>query len=374
MLKSSAYLSENPFKFGTVVSDTYFTNWQKENTSIKTLLSSPNHLTLIAPRRYGKTSLIFKVLEESQRKSIYIDFQLINSINDFASQYLKRIYKLYPIERIKGFLRHFRVLPEISLNPLNDEINISFKSSSSKEQDLLEDVLNLLDKVADKSDRPVVVLDEFQDIYRIDKSFDRKLRSIMQKHTGINYIFLGSMESMMREIFENKKAPFYHFSQLMYLQKISREDFTHYITRRIVFEGVDSESIANRILDISQCHPHYTQQLAYQVWHVLKSYPKTDDAVACALEEILKIHDLDFERLWETFNTTDKKILLALSLDYQQPYSSDFLALTEIASTSTILSAMKRLSMRSYVTHLGPLYEIEDPFFKRWIIKRRNDS
>ncbi len=373
MSKSGVYISENPFKFGTVVSDAYFTNRQKENASIKALLSSPNHLTLIAPRRYGKTSLIHKVLEESQRKTIYIDFQLINSINDFAAQYLKKIYKLYPIERIKGVLRSFRVIPEITMNPLNDEINISFKSVLATEQELLEDVLNLLEKVAHKRERPVVVFDEFQDIFRIDKTLDRKLRSIMQNHTAINYIFLGSMESMMREIFENKKAPFYHFSQLMYLHKISRVNFTDYIASRLVFENVDSRAMAGAILDISQCHPHYTQQLAYQVWNVLKRHPEPHDAVAYALDEILQIHDLDFERLWETFNMTDKKVLVALALDNKQPYSSGFAELSEISSTSTLLSAIKRLLMRSYITRIDTLYEIDDPFFKRWIIKRRNN-
>lgn len=39
---------------------------------------------------------------------------------------------------------------------------------------------------------------------------DKQLRSIMQEQTGINYIFLGSQESMMTDIFERVKSPFYH--------------------------------------------------------------------------------------------------------------------------------------------------------------------
>ena len=63
----------------------------------------------------------------------------------------------------------------------------------------------------DPVNRTIVVFDEFQDIMRLGIGIDRKLRSIMQLHQNINYILLGSQESMMREIFEKKKSPFYHF-------------------------------------------------------------------------------------------------------------------------------------------------------------------
>jgi AAA+ ATPase superfamily predicted ATPase len=362
----------NPFKFGTVVSDAYFTNRKKEIASIEALLSSPNHLTLIAPRRYGKTSLIKNVVSASNRKTLYIDFLLINGIEDFASQYLKKIYSIYPIERIKGLIRKFKIVPNISVNPINNAVSVSFNVEKSNVQTLLEDVLNLLDKVSSTKERPVVVFDEFQDIYRIDKSLDRVLRSIMQNHHNISYIFLGSMESMMRKIFENKKSPFYHFSQLMYLDKIGRNDFYDYLEKRFGGCGLPASQLVNNILDITFCHPYYTQQLAYHVWNILKIYPDIKNVVNEAVEEIVKNHDLDFERIWDTFNITDKKVLTGLAFYKLQLFSAEFSNIIKIKSTSTLLSAVKRLSGKGYVIKIDQYYEIDDPFFRQWIIKRRN--
>ena len=322
------------------------------------------------PRRYGKTSLIKKVVTTTNRKTLYIDFLLINGIEDFASQYLKKIYNVYPIERIKGLIRKFRILPNISVNPINNAIDVSFSLENNNVQMILEDVLNLLEKVSAK-DRPVVIFDEFQDIYRIDKSLARILRSIMQNHCNINYVFLGSMESMMRKIFEDKKSPFYHFSELMYLDKIGRDDFSDYLEKRFTGYGNPSQ-LADSILDITLCHPYYTQQLAYHVWNILKINPDTKNIVNEAVKEIVKNHDLDFERIWDTFNTTDKKILIGLSSHKLKTFSAEFSNITGIKSTSTLLSAVKRLSGKGYVVKINQYYEIDDPFFRQWIIKRRN--
>jgi hypothetical protein len=362
----------NPFKFGTVVSDTYFTNRKKEIASIKALLSSPNHLTLIAPRRYGKTSLIKKVVSATSRKTLYIDFLLINGIEDFASQYLKKIYSIYPMERIKGLIRKFKIIPNISVNPINNTVGVSFNIEDSDVQVLLEDVLNLLNEISSAKDRPVVIFDEFQDIYRIDKSLARVLRSIMQNHQNINYVFLGSMESMMREIFEDKKSPFYHFSQLMYLDKIGQSDFSDYIEKRFGDCGLSADQVANNILDITSCHPYYTQQLAYHVWNMFKINPETENIVNEAVKEIVKNHDLDFERIWDTFNITDKKVLTGLAMYKLQLFSAKFSNIIGIKSTSTLLSAVKRLSAKGYVVKIDQHYEIDDPFFRQWIVKRRN--
>ncbi len=76
----------NPFKFGTVVSDVFFTDRTDEFQKLGQIVNSENHLILIAPRRYGKTSLIHKVVTASQRPVVWLDLQLLTGVSDFASQ------------------------------------------------------------------------------------------------------------------------------------------------------------------------------------------------------------------------------------------------------------------------------------------------
>ena len=183
---------------------------------------------------------------------------------------------------------------------------------------------------------------------------------IVQEQKHINYVLLGSQESMMTDIFENKKSPFYHFGRLMHLDKIPYADFYEYIEERLqpVAER-ECKPIVESILSITRCHPYYTQQLSSQVWELMY-YEKTEEhVVEMAVERITSIHDLDFERLWQNFNQTDKRIMLALSCG-QAPMQNRQIA------PSTLYSSIKKLMKAGFVIRTEN-YEVEDPFFKKWI-------
>lgn len=347
----------NPFKFGTVVENSFFTDRQNELQYIKSVLNSENHLILISPRRFGKTSLVVKALRESNRKHIMLNLQSVVSTEDFAARLLKEIFKIYKFEKVKHFIKNFRIVPTISLNPMTDGVDVSIMPMVDNRV-LIEDVFALLQAIASEEDRLIVVLDEFQEIKSIDKNLDRLLRSIMQLHKNINYLFLGSQESMMREIFEKKKSPFFHFGQLLHLDKIPYDDFKLYLLERLSFVD-NADEICNEILAFTKCHPYYTQQLASQVWEIGRK-GEMDNIVNEAIARLLEFHDLNFERIWLNFNNTDKRILMWLA-NNNKPY-----ALMGIAQ-STISSSLKRMLKEGYVIKTAE-YEVEDPFFRNWIL------
>ena len=115
--------------------------------------------------------------------------------------------------------KYIRDIPKYA-SPMTDEVSVSFQPSTDNGSTAIEDVLNTIQKVSTPQNKLIVVLDEFQSILEIDKNMDKQLRSIMQEQTDINYIFLGSQESMMTDFFERVKSPFYHFGMLMRLNKI----------------------------------------------------------------------------------------------------------------------------------------------------------
>jgi len=96
---------KNPFKFGSIVDNLYFTNRVEELEQIKSILDSEVHLTMMSPRRYGKTSLIMKAIKEINRPVILLDMQVVTSEIDFAEQLLKKIHKLFAYEKIKTLLK-----------------------------------------------------------------------------------------------------------------------------------------------------------------------------------------------------------------------------------------------------------------------------
>ena len=361
----------NPFKFGSIVEEPYFTDRIAEQADIRLVLQSETHLIIISPRRYGKTSLVKKVVATLGRPLIFLDLQFIIDVSDLASQILKRVYRVYPFERLKGLLKNFKISPTIHLNPQSNEVEVSFLQTSNQ-LPLLEDVFNLLDSLGTEKKKPIVVLDEFQDINRLQPNLDRQLRAIVQHHQHINYVFMGSVESMMRDIFEKKKSPFYHFGQLMPLDKIPFGDFSDFISKGFRNKNADQNEIAARILDITQCHLYYTQQLAYTVWNSWDDHMSVAYLIQKAVDALVQTHDMDYQRLWQGQNQTDKKILLGIASGLENLLAQEAMKKIGLSASSTLFSRLKRLVAQGYILKENSIYVIDDPFFKNWILKKRN--
>jgi len=351
----------NPFQFGVIVDNEFFTDRIDELKEVRMSMDSANHLILISPRRFGKSSLVAKAVRESGRPCLSLNMQNMLSVEDFASKLLRELFRLYPLERVRHLMGHFRIIPTVSTNPITNGIDVSFQPVMNSVV-LLEDAMDLVEKVSTENRRLVIVLDEFQEILNIRKGLDKQLRSIMQKQQHLNYILLGSQESMMTDIFERKKSPFYHFGKLMRLNKIPYADFKEFIKTRLPLEDQDEQNrIVEEILSFTNLHPYYTQQLSAQVWEMMSYDHLVDGVVGEAISKIVRVHDLDFERLWLNFNRTDRSVMLSLSKD-KNPLQN-----RKVAS-STSFSAIKRLMKSGYVIRVTD-YEIEDPFFKEWIIR-----
>ena len=357
-------MMKNPFKFGTIVEEEFFTDRHQELQRIVHMMNSENHLVLISPRRFGKSSLVVKAIKQLDRPYVMLNLQQVINTEDFAVKILKQVFKLFRWEKLKHLMSHFRVVPTVSVNPITEGVEVAFQPMADTRV-LLEDAMGLLERVSTPEKRLIVVLDEFQEIKSIDKTLDKQLRAIMQLQHNLNFIFLGSQESMMEDIFERKKSPFYHFGLLMRLDRIPYDDFYAYVAERLGMTSSPDgyENVTRQILEFTQCHPYYTQQLASQVWELMNYEQMEEESIVhTAVVDIVRSHDLDFERLWIGFNRMDKRIMQSLCIG-QNPLQNRQVA------PSTTFSALKRLMKAGYVIRTND-YSIEDPFFRTWIAEQ----
>lgn len=77
----------NPFKFGTIVDGEYFTDRVAEQEKVREILASENHLILISPRRFGKTSLVQKVTKGLSRPVFQLNLQLVTALPTLLHDY-----------------------------------------------------------------------------------------------------------------------------------------------------------------------------------------------------------------------------------------------------------------------------------------------
>lgn len=181
----------------------------------------------------------------------------------------------------------------------------------------------------------------------------------MQLQKNINYLFPGSDEGMMTAIFEDIKSPFSHFGALMRLGRIPYEDFHAFLYDRLAVLRKDRpQEDASQILELTQCHPFYTQQLAAVFWD---SCVRSADqaAVSSAADAVLRSPSPTYMVLWSRLNRTNRRILEVLSRGSKLQEIKD-------VPSSTLYSAVARLKKEGLLIK-DEDFALKDPFFALWI-------
>ncbi len=105
-------------------------------------------------------------------------------------------------------------------------------------------------------------MDEFQDILKIaDKNILELMRSVIQHHENVTYIFLGSIESMMTKIFEDKSSPFFHFARIMDLGGLDIKELYSYTSKMLKEKKIDFDKDSlQKLIAFLSGHPDYSAQ------------------------------------------------------------------------------------------------------------------
>jgi hypothetical protein len=156
------------------------------------------------------------------------------------------------------------------------------------------------------------------------------------------------------------------------LGKISPEDFSLFLGSRFGELTDKHQILSQEILKITGSHPYYTQQLAFMVWEQLVRSGFSTDIVGISADDLVRSHDNDYERLWNTLNRTDMGVLTGMALSSSSPLSDEFSKTYGTGASSTVFSTLQRLARKGMITKEPSGYIIDDPFFKSWIIRRRN--
>ena len=317
----------NPFRFGQVVSGELFCDRKSEIKQITQNLSGGQSIVLFSPRRYGKTSLLKAVSKELKSKRIlygHVDFFACNStekvvqavssaaakaiINDLKSieKFIKKTAQFFTRTRFAirfepNGTGSFTVLPELSPQATSIET--------------LSDALVGLNSYLRKSKkRAVVVLDEFQQILRINSNLEAEFRTIIQQQDRIAFAFLGSRTHLLQDIFINEKRPFYHSAKLIELGPIAQEELTKFIKTRFKKIGVSiSEELALRIANKVEGHPDYAQRLCSHIFDSLESNTVSEELIEAGVLRMLVSLTPSLSGIFEELPIRESQVMTLLA-------------------------------------------------------------
>lgn len=263
------------FVYGISVEGENFTDRVKETKRLKLNFENGINVILISPRRMGKSSIVKKVKSEitnPEIKVVYMDIYDCRSEYDFYNRFATVLMKEtaskseHIIENIKRFL--VRLTPKISFSP-DPMSDISLSLGITPQNYQPEEILQLPELIAKEQGKHIVVcIDEFQQIGEFTDSLtiQKRIRGVWQHQQNVSYCLFGSKKHLMTKLFQNRKMPFYQFGEMMYLDKISTEDWVPFIQSRFEYQGKKiSEEFAKRICETVENLSSYVQQLAWNI-------------------------------------------------------------------------------------------------------------
>ena len=376
---------KNPFIFGDVVKGKYFTNREDEIKELTSDLSSGQNILLFSPRRYGKTSLIMKVLDNLKRGgiiSIYVDLFRVTSVHTFIKVYTSAITKATATrlnEAVQFLKTNFPVIvPKIVIKTGGSAgFEFDFETARKDIDRVLEELYDLPQKMAIKRKRQLVVIfDEFQEISTLNLPIERNLRAKIQHHNKVVYCFMGSKRHLLDELFLDKNKPLYRIAKPVPLGKIKSEKFKGFIRSR--FKSVNmaiDEHLIDKILKITVCHPYYTQQLCHEIFNVCLSKGKvhtiTLKDIEAAKDRCISAQSYAYSTIWDGLAGKQKDLILALTLNPEANiYSQEFLSKHELRTPATVQTAVKALEKKGLLERTNGAYSISDVFFVEWIKKK----
>ena len=367
----------NPFSYGTIVKANNFYDRKKECTKIVNTLSGGNNMVLYAPSRFGKTSLIFKVIEELEQSGfvcIYFDFMPVFSPESFVRLYTKSIStkqsNLNKLAKIfASITKNIRPIltfgqdgtPEFSIDFANTEVD----------ETIVSQLLDMPEHVAGKNKRVIIFFDEFQEVEKLKNiNFEALLRSKIQQQQKTNYLFLGSKTHILKEMFNNKKKAFYNSASQMTIASMPQSDTIDFLQTKFALSNIFiDENTARYLISVAADIPHYIQFLASEIWQdaINNKSVINNEMVDESAKKVLAHKSDYYMELFDRQSQSRKQLLKALTVDVKSIFSAEYIKKHRLPAAATLQRAAKEMINGGIIEKNSNEYFIADPFFKLFV-------
>jgi hypothetical protein len=363
----------NPFVYSRPIAPEDLIDRDEETQRLLSAAVGGHYVRLYAPRKYGKTSLLRRVLRDAERQEgmipVLVDLYGVLSVADVAIRF-ERSYA----RQLKGKARARveELLQRTGLGLSLGAFGISAKLQLDPRTDPLPALHALLDlplrlEEAGGGFRALIVLDEFQDITKV-REMDAVLRSHIQFQGEVaSFVFAGSEPGLMRELFEDRERPLYGQAVPMRLERLTDSDIAGFVADRFRAGGRSVGEALNPLVEAARGHPQRAMLLAHRLWEEVEP----DDAATVenwARAHVAALAELqpEFDANWRRLPTNAQKTLRAVVAGDGSPFRRRQLEQLALPK-STARASLRSLLANATVEQQGDDYVVVDPLFAEWI-------
>ncbi len=371
---------ENPFKYGGIVRGPHFADRKEELGELVQEMDNLSRVFLISPRRFGKTCLLFNLMERLNDlgfATAYLDLNAHPDVKSLAAG-LTHLNSMALESNFEKLLKVFsglqRLRPKVSVGQDGSIMGTVELANGYKEAlpALLEGMQNAESLARKKGVKLVIIIDEFSDLPKYDgQTLEKALRSEIQRHDHVGYIFSGSDQSIMLAMARDRNRAFYKLGRLMALGPIERNvylefihDWFHKARYKVKKQHLEA------ILELGKDVPYNVQRLCHTVWELAREKGEVTSLMIEESPAIIGQQDSPhFELLWQNASQQQKMLLFALSKEPDaKPFSKDFQLTHGIGPSSSINASLESLKRKGILFKtLEGSYQFSDVFMKHWI-------
>jgi hypothetical protein len=364
----------NPFRIAGELTAGEMIDRDDETSRLLALAAGGHSSRLVAPRRYGKTSLLRRVLDEAARDgwaAALVDLEGVLSL----SSVVVRIERAYD-RSLRGTVRRTvdALLRTWQIGVSLGAGGFTASLQSNPRIDVESVLLRLLDLPAKLHERTgtrsLVAFDEFQDLLRVDGA-DGILRSVLQHQTDVaSYVFSGSAPSLMQRLFEDPSRPLLEHAVPVELRPLPTDSTAAFLEDRFRRTGRELGNALEPVVAFARGHPQRTMLLAHHVWELVPVGSAADEGTFVeARDRALELAEPALRARWESFTPNEQRVSLALATRSRSLYAEQTRRLLDLrkGSVERALAGLvgKAEARRSQA---GP--ELTDPLLEYWLAQR----
>ena len=369
---------DNPFYISSYKSPEFFCDRENETKQLKLALANRRNIVLLSSRRMGKTGLIkhlfYNLKSDKDVYAFYFDIMNTNNVNDFVNLLANTILGTFNskskrlFDNVLKFLTKFS--PTLSFDSITGDPSISLKNISEEQSEVsIVEIFNYLEK---QNKRIYIAIDEFQQITNYKRTgFEAFLRSHIQHLNNINFIFSGSQQYILIDMFNSYSRPFYQSSDFLKLERIPQDKYSKFIVEK--FRKTKKEIDINDVYDLLDwldTYTFYVQNYFNKLWYI-SGKKINKESIEKAKQYIIDEHNFIYSNLYNLLTVTQYDLLKAIALEVyvEQPTSKEFINKYNLGTTSTISSAIKILLNKELIYRENNVYKLHDVFLQKWFEK-----
>lgn len=330
----------------------------------------------MSPLRYGKTGLIHHVFYQISERDknavcIYFDIYSTQELSDFVKIFAESVLGKVEgsvektMRKFASYFKSFR--PVLTYDPLSGKPELSVKIEPEREVQSLQEVFAYLKQ---SNRRCYIAIDEFQQVAEYpEKGTEALLRSYIQFLSNVKFIFSGSRQHLMGEIFLSAKRPFYQSTQIMSLETINKDDY---------FQFANAHFQNNRFSITKECFDFVYSQFEGHTWYIqavlnrLYGYREEIrelEIVFSAIRELLEESTYAYQELLKAYSTVQVNLLKAIAMEkvVLQINSGDFISKYRLKNSSSVSRALKKLMENELIYKSEKGYVVYDRFLGLWL-------